>query len=155
MKKIAKIICLLAIAAMFFSACSTKTSETSTLAPSVSPTPTQRPIRFSNQTSVPIEDPAAIKNNIVKILPSPNGEKIAYIFIKNKDKKDQTYQLSILDKDKKLNTKEANVYITENQFDVDWSGDQLLLVATVDKPVEHKKVTDIDGIMISYGQLQG
>ncbi|OCA92599.1 hypothetical protein [Pseudobacillus wudalianchiensis] len=60
-------------------------------------------------------------NKIVQKLPSPNGDKVAYIFQRDCGATTGTsYQLSILNSDEELPNKSGNAFVSDNQFQIKW-----------------------------------
>lgn len=60
-------------------------------------------------------------NEIVQKLPSPNGDKVAYIFQRDCGATTGTsYQLSLLDSDEELPNESGNTFVSNKQFQIKW-----------------------------------
>ncbi|CEG26278.1 hypothetical protein [Bacillus sp. B-jedd] len=76
-------------------------------------------------------------NDIIQKVPSPNGNKIAFIFQRDCGASTgSSYQLSLLDSDEELPNESGNAFVSDHQFQVTW--------LTIDKlRVNYKKSSEI------------
>lgn len=90
-------------------------------------------------------------NEIMQKLPSPNGDKIAYIFQRDCGASTgESFQLSLVDSDEELPNKSGNTFVSDNQFEVKW-------ITANKMEVEYKKASKtfemdkrVDGTRIEY-----
>ncbi len=60
-------------------------------------------------------------NEIVQKLPSPNGDKVAYIFQRGCGATTgSSYQLSLFDSDEEFPNKSGNTFVSDDQFQIKW-----------------------------------
>ncbi|WP_342504999.1 DUF5412 family protein [Sporosarcina sp. FSL K6-2383] len=71
----------------------------------------------------------ACANEVLSANDSPNGTYTAYVFTRDCGATTSvSYQLSILKKDQILKNKNGNTFVSEKEFDVEWTDDRQLTV---------------------------
>ena len=85
---------------------------------------------------------------IMQVEESPDGRYVAYVFEKNAGATTRfTYRLSVLKQGQKLsNSDDGNAYISYGKFDVEWIGDDTLLVHNYESDIFEQKsrVSDVN-----------
>lgn len=90
-------------------------------------------------------------NEIIQEVPSPNGEKVAYLF--NRDCGATTsvsFQLSIMDKGDELPNKSGNIFVSDGEFTIDWVNGKNLSVRYRKSSVTYEMDTSVNGIKVEY-----
>ncbi|MHC1723738.1 MAG: DUF5412 family protein [Aminipila sp.] len=90
-------------------------------------------------------------NEIIEKIQSPDGEYIAYVFIRDMGATTQkSYQLSILKKGDALGNKKGNIFISYSNFEVEWNNEKELLVKDTNCEEIFKEKTKYKEIDIKY-----
>ena len=90
-------------------------------------------------------------NEIVQKLPSPNGDKVAYIFQRDCGATTGTsYQLSLLDSDEEFPNKGGNTFVSDNQFQINWVTNDKLRVNYMKSSETYEMVKSVDWTKIEY-----
>ncbi|MDQ1144041.1 hypothetical protein QE429_000868 [Bacillus sp. SORGH_AS 510] len=94
---------------------------------------------------------AACGNDIQREIPSPNGEKVAYVFLRSCGATTVfSPQLSILDKGDDLENEGGNTFKSDKSFTIEWVDKKSLKVVypSSSKPFEMDK--RVNGVSIEY-----
>lgn len=90
-------------------------------------------------------------NKIMKEVNSPDGKYTAIYFVRDLGATTQkSYQLTVLNKDKKLGDTSGNIFISYGKFDLQWKGDNLLVVSIKKNDEVFKQLTQYKEIEIQY-----
>jgi hypothetical protein len=90
-------------------------------------------------------------NEIIKKIPSPNGEKVAYIFTRDCGATTgSSPQLSILDIDNDLQNESGNPFRSDKDFSIEWLDEKNLKVIFNKSSEAYEKDTKVNGIKIEY-----
>lgn len=90
-------------------------------------------------------------NKIIKTIPSPNGDYIAYVFVRDLGATTkESYQLTILKKNNKLGNGSGNTFVSYSNFAVSWDSDNGMTIKYPKKAEVFKKEESIKGIKIKY-----
>jgi len=90
-------------------------------------------------------------NEIVQKLPSPNGDKVAYIFQRDCGATTGTsYQLSLLDSDEELPNKSGNTFVSDDQFQIKWITNDQLRVNYKKSSETYEMDKNVDWTKIEY-----
>ena len=90
-------------------------------------------------------------NKIVKEVNSPDGKYTAIYFVRDLGATTQkSYQLTVLNKGKKLRDTGGNILISYWKFDLQWKGDKLLVVNIKSNDEVFKQLTQYKEIKIEY-----
>lgn len=90
-------------------------------------------------------------NKIVNTLPSPNGEYIVYVFIRDLGATTkESYQMSILNKNDKLGNGSGNTFVSYSDFAVVWEKDMEITIKYPKKAEVFKKEESVKGVKIKY-----
>lgn len=90
-------------------------------------------------------------NDIVQKVPSPDGEKVAYIFTRDCGATTGfSPQLSILDKNDKFLNKFGNTFRSDKNFSIDWLDEKKLQVIYDKKSKTYEMDKRVNGIKIEY-----
>jgi len=90
-------------------------------------------------------------NEIIQEVPSPSGEKVAYIF--NRDCGATTgvsFQLSIMDKGDDLPNKSGNTFVAEGDFTIEWVSEKILSVKYRKSSETYEMDKRVNGIKVEY-----
>ncbi|MED4404102.1 DUF5412 family protein [Metabacillus fastidiosus] len=99
----------------------------------------------------PIFTVDSCENEIVKDIPSPNGEYTAYIFKRNCGATtDVSYQLSVLKTDQELENKSGNAFITDSNFKIQWENSDHLTVNFPEKAETYEQDKKVSNVYITY-----
>jgi hypothetical protein len=91
------------------------------------------------------------RNEIVQTVPSPSGEKVAYIFTRDCGATTGfSPQLSILDNDDKFPNKSGNTFRSDKKFSIGWVGEKKLQVIYDKKSGIFEIDKRVNGIRIEY-----
>ena len=94
------------------------------------------------------------KKGILQSLPSPSGDKTAYIFTMNATAEQVVYELTILDKSTPFNYEESAVlYASPLLFDIEWGDDTTLMVSLNEKETNDPTPVTSDGVMVMFGRV--
>ena len=97
---------------------------------------------------------APAKKGILQSLPSPSGDKTAYIFTMNATAEQVVYELTILDKSTPFNYEESAVlYASPLLFDIEWGDDTTLMVSLNEKEANDPTPVTSDGVMVMFGRV--
>ena len=90
--------------------------------------------------------------DIIQEVVSPDGKYVAYVFEANGGATTRfTYRLSVLKEGKKLKAGNVgNAFITYDEFDVEWTGDNTLKVNNYPTNDIFKQETKVSGVDIQY-----
>lgn len=90
-------------------------------------------------------------NEIVQKVPSPNGEKVAYIFTRDCGATTSTSpQLSILNQGEKLLNESGNTFRSNKGFSIGWLSNTKLQVIYEQSSEKYKMEKNVNGIEIDY-----
>ncbi|PGY07107.1 hypothetical protein COE25_25200 [Bacillus sp. AFS031507] len=90
-------------------------------------------------------------NDIVQKVPSPNGEKVAYIFTRDCGATTSSSpQLSILNKDENLPNKSGNTFRSNKEFSIGWLSKMKLRVIYDKNSETYEMDESVNGIEIDY-----
>jgi hypothetical protein len=93
----------------------------------------------------------ACANEILSTDDSPNGRYTAYTFTRDCGATTSvSYQLSILKKDKELNNKGGNTFVSKQEFDVEWADNMQLDVAYPESAMTYKMDNKVGKVDIVY-----
>lgn len=90
-------------------------------------------------------------NTVINEIESPDGKYIACYFVRDLGATTkQSYQLSILNKGKKLGDTTGNVFITYGEFDIEWNKNDDLIVNIKNNEEIFKQLDKYKEIKIKY-----
>lgn len=90
-------------------------------------------------------------NKIVQKLPSPNGDKMAYAFTRDCGATTGfSPQLSILDKDDKIQNKTGNTFRSNKDFTIEWLDEKQLVVNYNKSSETYEMDKKVNGIKVVY-----
>ena len=93
----------------------------------------------------------ACANEILSTEDSPNGRYTAYTFTRDCGATtSESYQLSILKKDKELKNKGGNTFVSKQEFDVEWADETQLYVAYPESANTYKMDNKVGKVDIVY-----
>ncbi|MGG1397680.1 hypothetical protein ABE288_07580 [Bacillus salipaludis] len=91
------------------------------------------------------------ENEIVQTVPSPNGEKVAYIFTRDCGATTSpSPQLSILNKDEILQNESGNTFRSDKEFSIGWHTNIKLQVNYEKNSKTYEMDKSVNGIEIGY-----
>ena len=97
---------------------------------------------------------APAKKGILQSLPSPSGDKTAYIFTMDATADQVVYELTILDKSTPFNYEEGTVlYASPLLFDIEWGDDTTLMVSLNEKETNDPTPLTDNGVMVMFGRV--
>ncbi len=93
--------------------------------------------------------------DVIKEAVSPDGKYVAYVFEANGGATTRfTYRLSVLKNGKKLKSGDVgNTFITYDEFDVEWTDNNMLKVNNIKSTHIFKQKTKIADISVSYNYI--
>lgn len=90
-------------------------------------------------------------NEIIQSLPSPDDERIAYVFKRDCGATtDYSYQLTVLKADKQFQNESGNAFISDRSFSVSWTGDRKLEVEYAPHAENYKMDRRVKEVQIEY-----
>ncbi|MDN3018881.1 hypothetical protein PH210_22165 [Paenibacillus sp. BSR1-1] len=93
----------------------------------------------------------ACGNQIQKSVPSPGGDKVAYVFLRDCGATtNYSPQLSILKKDEDLENESGNTFKSDKSFSIEWLNESTLQVTYSKSSETFEKDTSVNGVKIKY-----
>ncbi|MEH7334368.1 hypothetical protein V7161_17120 [Neobacillus drentensis] len=93
----------------------------------------------------------ACGNQISKSVPSPGGDKVAYVFLRDCGATtNYSPQLSILAKDEDLENESGNTFIADKSFSIEWLNERTLKVTYNKSSKTYEMDTSVNGVKIKY-----
>ncbi|MFB6468682.1 hypothetical protein ACE38V_18115 [Cytobacillus sp. Hz8] len=90
-------------------------------------------------------------NEIIQEVPSPRGEKMAYLFSRDCGATTSiSYQLSILDKGEEFPNKSGNTFVSDGEFTIKWVNEKNLSVKYGRSSETYEMDTRVNGIKVEY-----
>lgn len=93
----------------------------------------------------------ACGNQVLKTVPSPDGEKVAYVFLRDcGTTTNYSPQLSILDKGDHFKNDVGNTFISDKSFSIEWLDDRKLKVMYSQSSETSDMDKRVNGVKVEY-----